>query len=99
GHVDVMRRHKLEGRAAFEVKGRGRRLVQLRGTVGEPSEGHRSVPRFEEDLAGVVAVALVAVEDVFEVQSRHGGNEQGHWFAAVGEAPDAVVAGAMVAAR
>src|SRR5262249_27644119 len=51
------------------------------------------------DAAAVVGVAAVAVEDVLEVEARYRGYEQVCRFGAVGQAPQAVVAGAVLARR
>src|SRR5262249_45941488 len=48
-HVHVMRRGQGEARPAFEVKGRRRRLVQLRLGRRDAAKLHRRIARLEED--------------------------------------------------
>ena len=91
-----MRCNNLEARPALEMEGRGFLLVELGLAVRDLRQGHREVARLEEDL-DVASQVLVAVEDVLEVEARDGGDEEVGWLGLVGEAPNAVVAGPVVA--
>jgi hypothetical protein len=96
-HVQVMRRQQLEARPTLHLERRRGRLVQFGGGRGQLAELHRRVARLEEDLAQAGGVLLVAVEDVLEVETGDGRHEQVARLGAMHQAPDAVVAGAMVA--
>src|SRR5215468_5658598 len=97
-NIDVVRSDQLEARPAFELVVRRRRLVQLRFAVRQFLERHRRLTWFEEDL-GVVAIAqvLVAVEHVFQVEARHGGEEYVRRLVPMNQFVNPVVAGSMLA--
>ena len=95
-HIEVVRRDELEARPALDViRGRGR-LVQLAFGIGEFLEGHPCVARLEESLR---VRRFLAIDDVLVVQPRHRWHEHAALARRVAQAPDAVVAGAMLTRR
>src|SRR5215469_6404584 len=95
--IHVVRSHQLEARPTLQMKGGRRGLVQLGLDIGQLTKRHGGVARLEENFAAVIAVVLVAIEDVLEIKAGHARHEQIGWLGAMFQTPEAIVAGAMVA--